>query len=299
MEVITVASTVSLLLSLSVPALQTARNSSREVMCKSRLKQIGLALHNYHDVFNSFAPGWTSRRGEGEGHPTNGWQFSILPYMGEVQLFNQLNGNNVYEPNDQNTEILKTPVESYRCTSDSVGPTNPFRGGWGTSNFSGNHGSVPIPRWSASEFWPGQTVANSGYQQNRSRNSHPNGIFQMNRCIKLRDIVDGTSNTLAVGERCVVGRSGIWPGPRSNFHESDVVSDASFSSPLNRSDTGFSSRHAGGVITFLFCDGAIHDIQEGINSQPISDKLRAGGILQLLSNREDGQPIVEDMDSFK
>ena len=268
-------------MSLLIPAVQEARNSVRDVTCRNRLKQIGLAVHNYADVYNMFPPGWTSRRGQGEGHPANGWQASILPFLGEVPLYNSLNIDAVYEPKDNDLSPLKRPLLHYRCTSDSLGDTNPLRGDWGTSNFSANHGSEPIPRWSEEDFWPGQVASHK----------QPNGIFSLNRCIRFRDITDGTSNTICVGERCVIGGSGIWPGPRSNFHESDVVSDASFSSPLNHSDTGFSSRHLGGIVYFLLCDGSVRPIHESVESLAPTDNAPFGGIMQLLAARDDGQVI--------
>jgi len=211
-ESLTVMATTSVLLSLMIPAVQKANDNSRDQTCVNRLKQIGLALHNYHDVFDGFPPAWTSRRGLGEGHPASGWQCSILPYLGEAAFFNRLNMDNIFEPEDGDLSPLKTAFAHYRCTSDSVGETNPLRGGWGTSNFSGNYGANPISRWSASEFWPGQARTNSSYKGGGDRGSLPNGFFEMNKSIKFRDIIDGSSNTLCVGEKSVIGRSGFWTG---------------------------------------------------------------------------------------
>lgn len=292
-ETLTVAAAVSVLLSLVVPAVQDARTSSRDATCYNRVKQLGLAVHNYHDVYNGFPPGWISKRGTGEGHPSNGWQTMILPFVDQAPLYNALNRDDVYLPTNKDLSILKTPLAAYRCTSDSIGDTNPLRGGWGTSNFSGNHGSHPIPRWSESDFWPGQTASNSLFNVNRSRSRQtvPNGVFEVNRMCRIRDILDGTSNTICIGERGVVGRGGIWPGPRSNFHETDVVSDLSYASGLNRSDSGYSSRHSGGIIYCGFCDGSVWRIHESVESLPATPQDPTPGILQRLASRNDGNTI--------
>lgn len=282
-ETITVASVASVLMSLIVPGMQDARDAARESTCKNHLKQIGLALHNYHDVFRSFSPGWISRRPEGEGHPSTGWQTFLLPYVDEAPLYNSLELNNpVYERADGDVSLLKKPLPQYRCPVDSVGDTNVLRGGWGTSNYTGNFGVAPIARWSESDFWPGQTES-ANYRIRDVRRY--NGLFFANSKIAIRDIIDGTSNTFMVGEKCVVGRSGIWPGPRSNYHESDVVSDGSYASKLNRSNAGYSSRHLGGMLMFLLCDGSVRPVHESLESKPEL------GLLQKLSGRNDGQVV--------
>ena len=128
---------------------------SRENDCKNRLKQIGLAQHNYHDTYRSFPPGWITRRPSGEGHPSTGWQSSILPYVDQAPLFNQLELTHaVYEGQPDKQRLLKSSILAYRCPVDSVGGTNPLRGNWGTSNFVGSYGADPISRWSPSEYWP-------------------------------------------------------------------------------------------------------------------------------------------------
>lgn len=310
-EVVAVLSMVSVAGSLLVPAIQTARMSARDVACRNNLKQIGLAVHNYHDVYLMFPPGWNTRRAAGEGHPSTGWQTSILPYLDHVQIYQRLNVDCVYEPGDKGASVLKTRLKKYRCPFDSLGTTNALRGDWGTSNYSGNYGPHPIARWSESDFWPGQSAVihyRPGGQrrgsrvpraQDRQRNRRVSsgvrvvqgagGVFRQNSGVRIRDITDGTSNTLMVGEKSVTGLGGIWPGPRSNFHESDVVSEASHASRLNRTSTGFSSRHIGGVLPFLICDGSVRPIHEGIASEPPSDKGRVGGVLQIIAGRNDGQ----------
>ena len=101
-----------------------------------------------------------------------------------------------------------------------------------------------------------------------------------------RDCVDGTSNTLMVGERSVLGKAALWPGPRSNYQESDVLADGSYASPINRSETGYSSRHANGIVHFLLCDGSARAIHESLDSNDKTD--RNMGLLQKLSARDDG-----------
>ena len=86
-EALTVASGVSVLLALLVPAVQNARDSERDVLCLNRLKQLGLALHNYHDSHLTFPPGWVSRRPDAGGYSSTGWHNQILPYVNQGKLY--------------------------------------------------------------------------------------------------------------------------------------------------------------------------------------------------------------------
>ncbi len=294
-EVLTVSAMLAVMTSLLVPAIQNTRNSARDIICRNNLKQLGLACHNYHDVYGAFPPGWISRRGKGEGHPSNGWQTSLLPYLDEANLYNTLNmGGCVYEPADNDMSPLKQSLAFYRCPFDSLEDTNPFRGDWGTSNYVGNHGPLPIARWSESDFWPGQVPTALNLPSREWKEVL--GVFHQNTITKIGMITDGTSNSILVGERCVTGRGAIWPGPRSNFHESDIVADASHASRLNRSDMGFSSRHLEGVLYFLFSDGSVHRISEEIDSQPRGGDRPVGGVLQKLAGMNDGEVIKESFD---
>ncbi len=288
-ESIIVLGVVFLLLATGLPAVQRAREDSRSVKCKNNLKMHGLAMHNYHDVFGMFPPGWISKQMEGAGHPSTGWQSMILPFVDEAPLYNQLEMTEpVYTSRDHT--LLKKPIENYRCPMDSTPSENPVRGDWGTSNYVGSFGPRPIPRWSVSQsntaFWPGNT---SAVVPEKERKLY--GLFQVNRGTRMREITDGTSNTLMLGEKGIQAGAALWPGPRSNHHESDVVGDVSVASPFNQSQYGFSSRHDG-FVQFAFCDGSVHAIPLDIESRDF-DTREEMGVLQRLAAKADGQTIGE------
>jgi prepilin-type processing-associated H-X9-DG protein len=195
-------------------------------------------------------------------------------------LFDQVDFNkNLPAAEDQ--KFLQTHLPIYRCPSDTTSTTNPMRGNYGTSNYSGNHGSLSLPRWTTGRqtaFWPGQVETPK----------KANGIMYWNSIVRLRDITDGASNTFMVGERCVTSASGIWPGVGSNEFENDAVSECSHASRPNRGPTSFSSAHPGGV-QFLLCDGSVNFINDEIDSKPISEGDL--GTYQRLANRHDGLPV--------
>ena len=285
-EALVVCSIVAISLSLALPSLVESRQAAQRDKCKNNLKQIGLALHNYHDVYLGFSPGWIVRGKDVEGKHSNGWQTGLLPYIGQANLYNKIDSTNfevVFPNGSQNLALqtmLKTSVPAYHCPSDPAGAVNTLRGGLGRSNYSGNYGSKPIGRWADLDYLPGQAASPNGARV------RSNGLFWGNSFRRIRDITDGTSNTLMVGEKSVIGRSGLWMGVRSNFHESDAVSDTSWASGLNLSDTGFSSRHPGGV-QFVLCDGSVRFISEKVASSP------QGSIFQALGTCNGGEVIGE------
>jgi prepilin-type processing-associated H-X9-DG protein len=287
-ESLVIATTCSLLLTLALPGLLHARQQAVQQTCKNNLKQLGLALHNYHDVFNSFPPAWCIDHFDASSRAAFGWQASLLPYVDQAGLYNQIN----YHQPDWTIEtaasggrsiagsvIAKTVLPVYLCPQDSTGGTNPFRDDYGTSNYSGNAGSELLPRWfesSAEQFWPGG--ANTPTVQN--------GIFVVNGKIGFRSITDGSSNTVMVSERSAYSGAGLWIGVRSNRHENDVMSDMNYITGVNKSWSGLSGRH-NGALNMLLCDGSVRLVKEDIDSQP------EGGILQALSTRAGGEIVGE------
>ena len=288
-EFLVVGSIVATLLSLVTPALQQAREAARQSTCKNNLKQMAIALHNYHDVYNAFPLAWNANVSTPGNGPRSGWQISILPFMDQAPLYevvmDVINGSQM-PPADaligrRKEKLLQTHIENYRCPSDTTSATNPMRGDYGTSNYSGNHGSLSLPRWTTGRgtaFWPGP--------MDTPRKA--NGIMWWNSRPGFRDITDGASNTFMIGERCVTSGAGIWPGVGSNEFENDVMTECSHGSRPNRGLTSFSSAHPGGV-QFVMCDGRVVFINDNIDSKPVTEGDL--GIYQRLANRHDGLPV--------
>jgi prepilin-type processing-associated H-X9-DG protein len=274
-ELVAVLSVSTVALSLASPAIQAAREASRRTMCKNNLKQIGLALHNYHDTYRCFAPGWTNHSAAPGAGTRFGWSATILPYADQYPLYELLDFN---AHQISSRTAVETAVPIYRCAADTSEATNPRRGGFATSNYSGNFGTVAPPRWltgSMNPAWPGEA----------STPLRTNGIFWLNSSTRIRSIVDGTSNTILVGERSVSGGAGIWMGVRGNNFENDQVTDCSPGNEMNSGLGAFSSRHKGGA-NFLFCDGAVRWLSEDLDSG-------RAGVYQNLSDREDSRVVGE------
>ncbi len=290
LELIIVMGIVVVITTLLLPAVQKARMQARESQCKNNLKMLAIAMHNYHDVHATFAPGWIRHTPEAQSSSGFGWHVFLLPYVEEGPIYDQLeNGMSVPRGEaafDQvDHELLKAEFSQFRCPADPTLGTNSMRGDWGTSNYSGNFGSIAPPRpgsLSASVFWPGAAPTPSL----RARPPRATGLFGWNSSIRFRDILDGTSNTIMLGERSVSSAAGIWPGVRSNSTESDQVTDTAFGHEPNAHIDAFSSQHRGGV-HIAMADGAVLLLNENVDSRP------QDGTYQLLGNRDDRKVLGE------
>lgn len=279
-ELLVVWLVVAIALALALPGLQQIRTQSREQTCKNHLKMIGISLHNYHDTFNCLPPGWTAHHPKSGADFRFGWQVAILPFLDYQPLYNQVS-QHTKQPAEAPDKLLQTKVEIYRCPADRTADMNAMRGGLGTSNYSGNHGDQPLPRWlpgRAVPLWPGQP----------DTPVKANGLMFWNSSVHFRDVVDGLSNTIFVGERGATSAAGIWGGVGANNFENDQVTDCSDQSRINESLTGFSSMH-GALAHFMMADGSVRAISATIDSNATEQ----GGVFQHLSNRADGNPIPE------
>jgi prepilin-type processing-associated H-X9-DG protein len=261
-------------------AIQQTREGARRIQCRDNLRLIGIACHNYHDTYSRFPPGWFECRRASDSHGAYGWQTRILSFVDYLALYRRVNFNASMPP--EPTTDLKTAIAAYRCPSDPTEVTNRMRSNFGTSNYSGNYGSIAAPRWAPgplAQFWPGAVVSLH----------EPNGILVGNVCIRVRDIADGTANTFFAGERSVKSAAGIWPGLTSSQNETDQVTDCSAGNEINSGIGAFSSVHSGGA-NFAFCDGSVRFISEAIQSR--DGEGAAMGVFQKLAARNDHQPVT-------
>jgi type II secretory pathway pseudopilin PulG len=161
-ELLVILAVMMIAVSLTLPAILRARQAAREESCRNNLKQLGLALHNYHDVYGVFAPAWCARFSEADSPAWMGWQAALLPFVEQAALYNLMYQDKNAPEWPAGGKIERTAISVYQCPMDSTGGVNPFRGGFGTSNYSGNFGPELLPRWfesSAEEFWPGAVAS--------------------------------------------------------------------------------------------------------------------------------------------
>jgi prepilin-type N-terminal cleavage/methylation domain-containing protein/prepilin-type processing-associated H-X9-DG protein len=184
-ELLVVIAIIAVLVALLLPAVQQAREAARRTQCKNNLKQIGLALHNYHDSYQMFPRGHYTFVG-GYWYMGNSWTVQILPYIDQAPLFNQWNFRLSYNNNPQS--LVKMPA--FVCPSDrSYGGTRSGTSSAPGCNYAGCTGSQ-IALYSGI---PQTTPATSG-------GAKTNGVIPQGKEVRIADIIDGTSNTVMISE---------------------------------------------------------------------------------------------------
>jgi prepilin-type N-terminal cleavage/methylation domain-containing protein/prepilin-type processing-associated H-X9-DG protein len=188
-ELLVVIAIIAVLIALLLPAVQAAREAARRAQCTNNLKQIGLALHNYHSTYDTFAPGGIPSRTL-SGALRSAWgswsaQSVLLPYLEQAPIYNSLNTMLVNQGDDaqfaQTTGIVSV-ISSFLCPSSPVANATFYGRGSPGNNYFASVGS--------SLNYDGTSGAGA-----------PNGVFQYSgAAIGIRDITDGTSSTIAFGE---------------------------------------------------------------------------------------------------
>ena len=188
-ELLVVIAIIAVLIALLLPAVQQAREAARRTQCRNNLHQLGLALHNYHDAHSCFPPGSVaSAVGSALQDNTAGsrpnWSAlaMLLPYLDELAVYNASNFS-LEAGNAANTTATRSPLNQFICPSDGA-PT--VYNTYGLTNYL-------------------LVAGNNIYCRNANVTSLPRccGIFYASSRVRIRDVRDGTSNTMGFGEGAV------------------------------------------------------------------------------------------------
>lgn len=258
-ELLVVIAIIGILVALLLPAVQAAREAARRMSCNNNMKQIALALHNYHDTYQALPMGWiglASPNGPvlSEGEPGWGWAAHVLPFIEQNTVTDIVRDTlPIMDPLNQLARDTHLPI--YRCPSDANSrqffdledgggavlatvPTANYVGMFGTRELEDCEGLPP------------------GVQ------CRGDGPFFHNSSTRFRDFIDGTSNTLLIGERYSKFGESTWlgavPGADESFARILAIADHAPNAPSGHLDDPGSYHPAG--TNFAFADGSVHII---------------------------------------
>jgi prepilin-type N-terminal cleavage/methylation domain-containing protein/prepilin-type processing-associated H-X9-DG protein len=285
-ELLVVIAIIAVLIGLLLPAVQKVREAASRLKCQNNLKQLGLAMYNYHDTVGTFPAGASATVGS---YP-QGLFVSLFPYLEQNALKDLLNTTKTYTQ-EPNQTLGKTRVDAYLCPSNSGDQVTPMH----TGEIDDNQGAAAGQY--ATHY---QGVMGAGLngkvkvlEQSHCGSYYTDGMFFPDSKVRVGDIVDGTSNTLAIGEKLYEPRTWMRGADNNSSTQLCVVTGKNVRWPINSdpnlrnylanpetclfNDLFFSSRHAGGA-NFVYGDGSVHFVSQNI-SFPVFQALAtiAGG----------------------
>jgi len=306
-ELLVVIAIIAILIALLLPAVQSAREAARRTQCKDHLKNLVLALHNYHDVYLTFPPsknvnGVIAAAADDTGSFL-GWGTAILTHLDQKPLFKDLVANAETIGDLTGDVLLETVLPVYRCPSDvtiEIAGVSNYTANWGAGNATYFLNTVPDINVAPLPVLPDLGALTDG-----------GGMCFNNSSIRLRDFKDGTSNTFLLGETAGTTNSQPSPAPDafcSTLSDGVTIISTTFNnkwggitnveglgSPtyeINHnidnecaSLYGWDSRHTGGA-QFGFGDGAVHFVNESINHASTGVDATQG-VYQNLADRAD------------
>ncbi|MCA9115093.1 MAG: DUF1559 domain-containing protein, partial [Planctomycetaceae bacterium] len=277
--------------------------AARRSECRNKLKQIGLALHNYHDTHGAFPPGgishntmtaanWCTGGGgsSAPGYSFATWTVMILPFLDQSPRYNQLNFGATFisiadrgQSGGNNDVEWARPFGSLQCPSDPNSGTEINNNNYYGSQGGGTSADAVCTNSAGNRYWM------------------TNGVLYHNSSTRMRDITDGTSNVFLVGETkyqsLKAGNPSQYLGwassdwPLATYGSPTQVAGAVL--PINSVDINpgtahtfdyltriFGSWHEGGC-HFLLCDGSVQFVSENVNTT----------VYQQTGKRSDGLPI--------
>jgi prepilin-type N-terminal cleavage/methylation domain-containing protein/prepilin-type processing-associated H-X9-DG protein len=299
-ELLVVIAIIAVLIGLLLPAVQAAREAARRMSCTNNMKQLGIAMHNYHDVHNALPPAWfgydAQKRPAPLGNPGWSWGAAILPFVEQNNVQDNFVHYNLPVTHADNETARKTVLKLFRCPSD---PDSKHT--FTIEEFEEQHAEHEEEEETGGEDYGDMEFALANYIANfgtynsedavefAETNPHQvfktDGVFYHNSCLNLAAITDGLSNTLFIGERTSNVGKQTWVGipPNDGCFPALLVGSTNDTEgrPLGKKDGsphGFSSEHTGGA-NFTFGDGSVHFLSETLNVD----------VLKALSTREGGE----------
>ncbi len=288
-ELLVVIAIIAILIALLLPAVQQAREAARRSQCKNNLKQIGLGLHNYHDTHRTFPYGGVARYWNASAETTFNWRVMILPFLDQAPLYNNMTPyfgavNNVTDAtlatlttiHNQVLPVLQCPSEPNSGVVSGLTSDGDNGVGGVTSAAIASYNGSSGPTSSTSDCWlcgPGTTTGSlclcHAPGNHFGNDNKTEGVFGLNpKAARIRDITDGTSNTLCAGEVTMPNNGkgnvyshwdGIWSVTSTTTGINWTSRDAGW-----RSGHAFASYHEGGA-HFLMCDGAVRFVSENLD----------------------------------
>ncbi|HZY90713.1 MAG TPA: DUF1559 domain-containing protein, partial [Gemmataceae bacterium] len=220
-ELLVVIAIIAILIGLLLPAVQKVREAAARMKCTNNLKQIGLALHNFHDANNRFPPGYVDGNTDPNSTPDNdvgpgwGWATFLLPYVEQDNLYKQIN---LSQPIGVgvNAQVSLQALTIHQCPSDPLQQAFPVY----DSSFTKPIATVAHGNYVGCNGWEECFNGAGGNPQGGSGTdglsgvlgSGGAGLFYRNSRTTFASITDGTSNTIVVGERSSNHAPSTWTG---------------------------------------------------------------------------------------
>ena len=228
-ELLVVIAIIAILIALLLPAVQQAREAARRTQCKNNLKQLTLAIHNYHETANCFPMGGVTLGNCCGTRSGTNWAISILPYMDMVTLYDRYNFN-VTNEDPANAFVRTQRVEAHFCPSDTQAGVlrRPASGPGNTLNYMTSTYRCVAGKSNGAGWWDNNQFTSIG-------NISWKGIFHTisgNSQLSIEttaSVLDGTSNTIMIGEYTTTTtnrRTSFWAYTYTSFNSSDVHEQA-------------------------------------------------------------------------
>jgi prepilin-type N-terminal cleavage/methylation domain-containing protein/prepilin-type processing-associated H-X9-DG protein len=278
-ELLVVIAIIGVLVALLLPAVQAAREAARRSQCTNNLRQLAIAMHNYHDTHLAFPINYMPRAAS-----TYSWMQGVLPYIEQAALYIQIVPG-APTTLTANATVASTPIKTYRCPSDGLlknGMITNASDGGGTkaaTNYKANCGA----NW----MWTITNTDNARWPNDGNGLQHCDGLMcsnaqggqpipvgdLMKNLTRMASITDGTANTFAIGEAVPAWSAWSWW-----YNENAAVATCAL--PLNyrkgidrldqfasswQRNYSFFSLHPAGA-NFAMCDASVRFVADNIDT---------------------------------